>query len=145
MKWSMLESKWYPRGQGTSNDIDPVDITLKIPSYPNSSARCTYISATSLFRSTKTQTIKRNRLMNWRRQTANIPNPTYSNRQDPQHMAAADIRHEIRQCSLTHPKPTHLNWHDPRNLTAECTRQKMSTVATPQLSRKITQIMVPNS
>ena len=33
-----------------------------------------------------------------RRQTANIPNLniTHSNRQDPQHMAAADIRYKVR-------------------------------------------------
>ena len=66
-------------------------------------------------------------------------NPTHSNYQDPQHMASADIRFEMRQRALTHPKPSHLNWHDPQNPTAECTRHKMSTLATPQLSRKITQ------
>ena len=73
-----------------------------------------------------------------RRQAANIPNLTHSNRQDPQHMTAADIRYEMRVPRLTHPKPSHLNLHDPRNLTAECTRQKMSTVATLQLNRKST-------
>ena len=57
--------------------------------------------------------------MSRRRQTANIPNPTYSNRQDPQHMAAADIRYEMRHCLLTNPIPSLLNWHDPRNPTAE--------------------------
>ena len=50
------------------------------------------------------------------------------NRQDPQHMAAADIRHEMRLVLHMHPKPSHLNWHDPWNLTAGCTGQKMSTV-----------------
>ena len=47
-------------------------------------------------RSTKVQTIRRKWLMRRRRQTANIPNPTHINRQDPQHMAAADIRYEMR-------------------------------------------------
>ena len=68
--------------------------------------------------------------MRRRRQTANIPYLTYSNRQDPQYMAAADIRYEMRVSRLTHPKPSHLHWHDPRNLTAERTRQKTSAVAT---------------
>ena len=62
--------------------------------------------------------------MSRRRQTANIPNPTHSNRQDPQHIIAADIRDEMRHCALTHPKPSHLNWHDLRNLTAECQSNK---------------------
>ena len=43
------------------------------------------------------------------RQMANIPNTTHNNRQDPQQMAASDIRYEMRVCALTHPKPTHLN------------------------------------
>ena len=34
--------------------------------------------------------------MRRRRQRAIIPNLTHSNRQDPQHMAAADIRYEMR-------------------------------------------------
>ena len=48
--------------------------------------------------------------MRRRRQTANIPNLTHSNRQDSQHMAAADIRHEMR---LTRPhatEPPQLTW-----------------------------------
>ena len=53
-------------------------------------------------------------------------------------------RYEMSVPRLMHPKPSHLNWHDPQNLTAECTRQ-MLAVATPQLSRKITQMMMPNS
>ena len=53
------------------------------------SARCTYISATSFFRSTKTQTIKRK---GWWAGAGK-----HSNRQDPQYMAAADIRYEMRQ------------------------------------------------
>ena len=32
--------------------------------------------------------------MRRRRQTTNIPNPAHINRQDPQHMAAADIRYD---------------------------------------------------
>ena len=59
-----------------------------------------------------------------RRQTANIPNLTNSNRQDPQHMAAADISYVMRVSRLTHPKPSHINWHDPRNLTVECKRTR---------------------
>ena len=52
----------------------------------------------SFFRSTKIQAtcIRKKWLMRRRRQTANIPNLTHSNRQDPQHMAAADIRYEMR-------------------------------------------------
>ena len=49
---------------------------------------------------------------NWplHRQTANIPNLTHINRQDPQHMATAHIRYEMHVSRLTHPKPSHLNW-----------------------------------
>ena len=68
--------------------------------------------------------------MSRRRQTANISNPTHSNRQDPQHMAAADIRYEMRL--FAHPNRSHLNWHDPRNLSLQ--DRRMSTVATPQFS-----------
>ena len=60
--------------------------------------------------------------MRRRRKTANIPNPTHSNRQDPQHMASADIRYEMRVSRLMHPKSSNLNWYDPRNPTAEFTR-----------------------
>ena len=42
--------------------------------------------------------------MRRRRQTANIPNLTHSKLQNPQHMAAADIRYEMR------PNPKHPNW-----------------------------------
>ena len=45
--------------------------------------------------------------MRRRRQTANIPNLTHSNRQDPQHMAAADA------CTATHAsqtEPPQLTW-----------------------------------
>ena len=76
--------------------------------------------------------------MRRRRQTANIPNLTPSNRQDP-HLAAADIRYEMRVVA------THAPETEPPQLTHECTRQKMSPVATPLLSRKITQMMVPNN
>ena len=44
--------------------------------------------------------------------TANIPNLTHSNRQDPQHMAAADIRYEMR-VNATHAsqtEPPQLTW-----------------------------------
>ena len=137
--------------QSTNTTTKTLITELMIPSgtshqqwYRPTGARCTYVSATSFFRSTKIQTIKWKRLMSRRRQT-NIPNPTNSNRQDPQHISAADIRYEMHQCALTHPKPSNLNWHDPWNPTAQCTRQTMATVSTPQLSRKITQMMVSNS
>ena len=63
------------------------------------------------------QTIIRKWLMRRRRQIANIPNPTHINRQVPQHMAATDIRYELRATGHTHPKPSHINWHDPRPAT----------------------------
>ena len=47
-----------------------------------------------------------------RRQTANIPNLTHSNRQDPQHMAAADIRYEMRVVA------THASQNGPPQLTS---------------------------
>ena len=46
-----------------------------------------------------------------RQQTANIPNLTHSNRQDPQHMAAADIRYVMRVI------PTHASQTEPPQLT----------------------------
>ena len=42
--------------------------------------------------------------MRRRRQTANIPNLTHSNRQDPQHMAAPDIRSEMRVLHINNEK-----------------------------------------
>ena len=70
--------------------------------------------------------------MSRRRQTADIPYPTHSNRQDPQHIAAADIRYEMRDGALTHPKPSHLNWHDPRNLTAKTDVNHRNTAIKPK-------------
>ena len=79
--------------------------------------------------------------MSRRRQTTNILNPTHSNSQDPQQLAAADMKYE----HLRIPNRATSTDMTRKNPTAQCTGQTMSTVATPQFSRKITQMMVPNS
>ena len=53
-------------------------------------------SATSFFRSIRTQTFRRKWLMRRRRSTPNIQSLTHSNRQYTQHTAAAEIRYEVR-------------------------------------------------
>ena len=89
------ESERNDPGRNNKRTVGETGVILKSPLYPKFHIQVP--DARIFLLQASTQTIKRKRLMSRRRQTANIPNPTYSNRQDPQRMAAADIRYEMHQ------------------------------------------------
>ena len=83
--------------------------------------------------------------MRRRRQTANIPNLIHINRQDPQHVAVADIRYEMRVVA-THASQTELpqlTW--PTKLDSPVYKIEDVNRSDPAIKPTNTQMMVPNS